>query len=221
MVDDESSETGASETADSGSPAIVAAVAAPLKPVLRAALSPAAEVLGEALKRRVSDWVLASENENVRAHITDVLDELAREDAEASQVDGMSAHSQLSLFQDWTEGAKRASPDDLEISEMWRALLKELLQGKPLHRVLVESLKRLSPEEARLLLSISVRCRDPPPVVVPVPMLARGPAPAGAKRKPGQATASLRVPVVGSRARYAAGTCCTPAAIARSAPSLP
>ncbi len=135
---------------------IAKAVSEPLKPVLRAALTPAAEVLGKALKERVTRWLEAKESENLREHVEAVLQELsATEDGDSSPSIEVDEFHQLELFQSWSEGARKVPPGNSEIAALWRAMLREIVRGEDVEARLVETLKRISASESRMLLYIS------------------------------------------------------------------
>lgn len=92
------------------------------------------------------------DSENISGHVKKVQEEL--EKTKSNRAHSTNSIKQLELFTEWADGAQEVDPNEGVISELWQKLLIEIANGNSPDKDLIEKLKTINFEEAKLLLKI-------------------------------------------------------------------
>lgn len=124
-------------------------------PVLSEILMPTATLLGKELKDYVKEKIdkikKQRKAENLNIHLIEVSKKLKEEKYFAENQD-VQLIKQINLFEEWVEGAENVDPIDKELSEMWQRILCDIAKDESGKDILLEKLKALKSEDAKLLL---------------------------------------------------------------------
>ena len=138
-----------------------------LTPVLNRLLKPSADLLGKELRDGLRVSIDAAkkawQENNVKEHIRRVF----REWSPTENADGQQHGSQLLLFDEWVKGAENVEADDSPLAQIWQGLLREIANGRLESGLLLEKLKKLTPLDAYLLLTLARRRQELPE---PIPL---------------------------------------------------
>lgn len=127
-------------------------------PFLTNILKPSAEMAGlelkEYLKSKIDSWKEKRRSENITEHVQKVQEELGEPSDKGKNTNSIK---QLELFTEWAEGAQDIGANEGVIAKLWQKLLIEISNGNTPNSNMIEVLKKLNAEEAKLLLKISNR----------------------------------------------------------------
>ena len=128
-------------------------------PALTALFKPTADYLGGEIrgyvKETVEEWKNKRQEKNLMVHMEAVQKALSQEPVLEKPED--SSIAQLSFFDEWIDNVKDIDPADEELSTIWQKLLENAARGKSTTPEIVESLKYLTPREAKFISDISRR----------------------------------------------------------------
>lgn len=115
-------------------------------------LQPSAQLIGQELKGRLKATIderkANKRAENLKRH----LDWAARTGLPEGTRAVESDLLQLELFTDWMEGAQDVDESDAELCSIWRRLLLNIVTGESTQRELLNKVRQLDGDAARLLL---------------------------------------------------------------------
>ena len=129
--------------------------------ITRALFSPSAELLGRHLKEfvqtKLEQWKERNSEKNLSRLLAQVLKDT--QDFEKLKEFADQKWENLELLATWAEGASFVGEEDEELADIWRQILREILDGKIHSKIIIDKLKELRSYEAALLIQISsVRC---------------------------------------------------------------
>lgn len=117
-------------------------------------LKPTAEMAGleikDFFKEKIDTWKEKRRNENIAGHVKKVQEQLERDASEKSNAS--NSIKQLELFAEWADGAQEIDANEGIIAELWQKLLVEIANGNFPNKDLIDKLKNITPEEAKILL---------------------------------------------------------------------
>jgi hypothetical protein len=139
------------------------------KPVLQALLSPSAELLGQELRaiveRKLQDWKSRKRTENISSHLREASERIKQQGVQGEDpISPIDSIKQSELFLGWVDGAQDVEPDGSILADIWQQLLVEIAKGQVTDKLLVDTLKKVDPAEAILILELrdrgSMRAHD-------------------------------------------------------------
>ena len=113
-------------------------------------LGPSSKAIGDYLGEKVEDWIANQKKSNIDEHIDavdkrmDSLDNASREP---------SANDAENLIQ-WKSSAEKYSSKEAEISSLWRMTLEKIRSGASESDLILETIGKLSPYDAKILFEI-------------------------------------------------------------------
>ena len=127
-----------------------------LTPVITSILKPSADLIGQELRDLIKEKIDLIKNrkkaENLTEHLRTVGEKLQKKKKEPNP--NLTTIKQLSLFDKWVEGAENVDPTDKILAEMWQELLVQISEGNNPNEILIEKMKMLQADDAKLLLRL-------------------------------------------------------------------
>ena len=138
-------------------------------PVITSILKPSADLVGQELRDFLKEKIDSIKNrkkaENLTEHLRTVGEKLKKKKKEPDTE--LSSIKQLNLFDKWVEGAENIEPTDRILSEMWQDLLVAICEGNYPNEILIEKMKLLQADDAKLLLRLRKERSVLMPTIIP------------------------------------------------------
>jgi hypothetical protein len=127
-----------------------------LTPVVTSLLKPSADLLGvelrDFLKHKIENAKAKRKARNLEEHVRKVRGRL--ENLPPRQSREHESLERLELFDDWVDGAASVDPEDEVLSSIWENLLFKMAAGDWPTRDLIETMKKLDAQDAKILISL-------------------------------------------------------------------
>jgi hypothetical protein len=121
-----------------------------LTALVKDVFGPSAKLVGTELrsflKERFDDARERRRSENLSRHISVVRAALPKPPPEQVSYD------RFDMFSEWVEGAQDVSDSDPELAEMWREVLRRIIEGESVSKSLISIMKQVDAQMARILL---------------------------------------------------------------------
>src|SRR5947207_2810269 len=135
-----------------------------LTALIKDVLGPSAKLLGTELKcylkEKLDEAKERRREKNLTSHITAVRDSIR------VTIPEQASYKQLDTFNDWIDGAQDVGDDEPTLTQMWRRLLRRLIEGQSPTQGLIDVMKKVDSPMAGLL--VGFRERRKQPLLVPI-----------------------------------------------------
>ncbi|RUO44539.1 hypothetical protein [Idiomarina aquatica] len=134
------------------------AIALSCTPALTALVKPTFEMLGnevrDSIKESIDNWRDKRRRKNLEAHLEAVNAELNTKDSTNHEPPSLA---QVDTAEEWLTSVQDVDPQDEELSAIWQGLLIRAVNGDSIADEVRQTLKLLTPEQAKLLFEFKRR----------------------------------------------------------------